>query len=69
MIKKHFSKTRARHLTSLLFFFITFNLFSSFNTYAVPAFARQTDMTCNSCHFQSFPALNSFGRVFRAGGY
>lgn len=69
MIKKHFSKTRTRHLTSLLFFFITFNLFSSFNTYAVPAFARQTDMTCNSCHFQSFPALNSFGRVFRAGGY
>ncbi|MDH5485280.1 MAG: hypothetical protein OEY43_08620 [Gammaproteobacteria bacterium] len=36
---------------------------------AVPAFARQTSMACSSCHFQSFPALNSFGRVFRAGGY
>lgn len=36
---------------------------------AVPAFARQTGMECNSCHFQNFPALNSFGRLFRAGGY
>ncbi|MCW8855570.1 MAG: hypothetical protein OQK72_12785 [Gammaproteobacteria bacterium] len=44
-------------------------LFISQSSYAVPAFARQTDMACNSCHFQSFPALNSFGRVFRAGGY
>jgi len=36
---------------------------------AVPAFARQTDMGCTSCHFQSYPALNTFGRIFRAGGY
>jgi len=36
---------------------------------AVPAFARQTDMPCTGCHYQSFPALNSFGRIFRAGGY
>lgn len=36
---------------------------------AVPAFARQTDMPCVSCHFQNFPALNAFGRIFRAGGY
>lgn len=36
---------------------------------AVPAFARQTDMPCTSCHFQNFPALNTFGRSFRAGGY
>lgn len=36
---------------------------------AVPAFARQTGMQCTSCHFQNFPALNSFGRTFRAKGY
>lgn len=36
---------------------------------AVPAFARQTGMACASCHYQNFPALNSFGRVFRSQGY
>jgi hypothetical protein len=37
---------------------------------AVPAFARQTGMACNSCHFQgSYPALNQFGRSFKAAGY
>lgn len=36
---------------------------------AVPAFARQMGMSCSSCHFQNFPALNNFGRVFRAQGF
>lgn len=36
---------------------------------AVPAFARQTGMACVSCHANNFPALNSFGRSFRAQGY
>ncbi len=36
---------------------------------AVPAFARQTNMPCTACHYQHFPALNSFGRAFRASGY
>jgi hypothetical protein len=36
---------------------------------AVPAFARQTGLACNSCHFQHFPTLNQFGRAFKAGGY
>ena len=36
---------------------------------AVPAFARQTDVPCAGCHFQNFPALNTFGRHFRANGY
>ncbi|MCW8956470.1 MAG: hypothetical protein OQL09_06275 [Gammaproteobacteria bacterium] len=56
-----------------LYLSITIILFTGLlftqTTQAVPAFARQTGMECNSCHFQSFPALNSFGRVFRAGGY
>ena len=36
---------------------------------ALPAFARQTGMECTACHQQHFPVLNSFGRVFKAGGY
>lgn len=36
---------------------------------AVPAFARQTGQACSTCHFQHYPALNAFGRAFKAGGY
>lgn len=36
---------------------------------AVPAFARQTGMACAACHFQTFPAINAFGRGFKASGY
>ena len=41
----------------------------STESHAIPAFARQIGMACNACHFQSFPALNSFGRAFKATGY
>ncbi len=36
---------------------------------AVPSFARQTGVACTACHWQSYPALNSFGRAFKASGY
>ncbi|KIM11389.1 MAG: hypothetical protein KU37_07135 [Sulfuricurvum sp. PC08-66] len=36
---------------------------------ATPAFARQTQMDCMSCHFQSIPKLNSFGRDFKLSGF
>jgi len=36
---------------------------------ALPAFARQTGNPCSACHFQHFPKLNAFGRVFKANGY
>jgi len=36
---------------------------------AIPAFARQTGAACLSCHFQTFPAINSFGRAFKIGGF
>ena len=36
---------------------------------AVPAFARQTGKACASCHFQHYPALNDYGRDFKASGY
>lgn len=35
---------------------------------AVPAFARQSGMTCAACH-TVFPELTPFGRQFKAGGY
>jgi len=56
-------------------FYLTFlvisltTLLTSNTAEAVPAFARQTGMPCMSCHFQNFPALNTFGRTFRAKGY
>ena len=40
------------------------------NVYAMPAFARQMGVSCNTCHSQNgYPALNSFGRNFKASGY
>ena len=45
------------------------SIFTATDAEAVPSFARQTGMTCLSCHFQAFPALNGMGRSFRAGGY
>jgi hypothetical protein len=36
---------------------------------AVPAYARQTGLSCSACHFQRFPLLNPFGRSFKANGY
>jgi len=36
---------------------------------ATPAFARQMDMDCMSCHYQNIPKLNSFGREFKLSGF
>jgi len=36
---------------------------------AIPAFARQTGFACNTCHYQHYPILNSFGRNFKANGF
>ena len=35
---------------------------------AVPSFARQTGLACDTCH-TSFPELTAFGRAFKLGGY
>lgn len=35
---------------------------------AIPSFARQTNLSCNSCH-TIFPELNAFGRLFKLNGY
>lgn len=52
-----------------LFFFFAATLYTAREASAIPAFARQTGMACNTCHFQHFPNLNAFGRAFKAGGY
>lgn len=49
--------------------FLALSLLLPCESSAVPAFSRQTGMACNSCHFQHFPTLNSFGRAFKSGGY
>jgi len=36
---------------------------------AIPAFARQTGAACLSCHFQTFPAVNAFGRSFKLNAF
>ena len=38
------------------------------NLYAIPAFARKYDKSCQTCHV-SEPKLNEFGERFRANGY
>ncbi|MDP4292152.1 MAG: hypothetical protein Q8908_13805 [Bacteroidota bacterium] len=43
-------------------------IFSSGRTNAVPSYARQTGMSCRSCHY-SFPELTAFGRQFKMNGY
>lgn len=56
-------------LASFFLFILTIPVVLPQSAYAVPAFARQTGMACSTCHFQHFPALNAFGRAFKAGGY
>jgi hypothetical protein len=60
-------KTASLYLASLSIILSTFLISSTAE--AVPSFSRQTGMPCMGCHYQSFPALNSFGRSFRADGY
>ena len=36
---------------------------------ATPAFARQMDTDCKSCHYQNIPKLNSFGKQFKLSGF
>lgn|SRR3989338_6499556 len=45
------------------------SFFMAKDAQAVPAFARQTGHACTTCHFNTFPSLNSFGRAFKSGGY
>ncbi|MCU7934193.1 MAG: hypothetical protein KZQ99_04845 [Candidatus Thiodiazotropha sp. (ex Dulcina madagascariensis)] len=57
------------HVNAMAMLLLAVSIILPEHATAVPAFARQTSMPCTACHFQHFPALNSFGRSFRAGGY
>jgi len=61
-------RTRLFVCVAALFLF-ALSLYTPKEASAVPAFARQTGLACNTCHYQHFPTLNSFGRAFKAGGY
>lgn len=55
--------------TSALVILLLATIFS-IDVYAIPNFARQTGMACNSCHVQSFgPGLTPVGRNFKLNGY
>lgn len=51
-----------------LFFTFIFLIVFTQSTKAVPSFARRYKLSCNTCH-TVFPALNEYGRLFRAKGY
>ncbi len=39
------------------------------SVHAIPNFSRQIGESCQKCHFQHYPALNSFGRSFKSSGF
>jgi hypothetical protein len=48
--------------------FTTITLLIPGKAFAIPSFARQTNLSCKSCH-TVFPELNAFGRIFKLNGY
>jgi hypothetical protein len=44
-------------------------LFFSRSADAIPVFARKYQTACQTCHWATFPALNSFGKAFKDNGY
>ncbi len=54
--------------TSACLFIILISTFYISPAQALPIFARQTQNACNMCHFQHFPKLKQFGRIFKANG-
>ena len=39
------------------------------NAEATPAFSRQINADCKTCHFQNMHALNKFGRAFKKNAF
>jgi len=60
---------RITKFTGMLFVAAIMTFAFSSESQAVPAFARQVGVSCTTCHFQHYPALNAFGRAFKASGY
>ena len=66
MLRSIFNKTWA--VTSVMLGGL---LFAAFDTQAMPSFARQTGMNCNSCHIgtDNVPNFTRTGRIFAMRGY
>ncbi len=70
--EEHFVKRKKNFLIKLLLLAcITLSWMVAFSTdsQAVPAFMRKYQTACTTCHWGTFPKLNSFGRQFRNNGY
>ncbi len=67
--KHHLNQTKNYYSPwiALLTGLIAFLLFPA-TASAIPAFARQYNLSCNTCH-AAFPKLNSFGKDFMAKNY
>jgi hypothetical protein len=59
---------RSRKIVLILLVMGTAIFFSARDCHAVPSFARQIGLTCNSCH-TIYPELTPYGRHFKIMGY
>jgi hypothetical protein len=57
-----------RNLALVLVLLLPASLFASRSAYAIPAFARKYQTSCQTCHVAP-PALTPFGEAFRQNGY
>jgi hypothetical protein len=55
-------------LTLMSIVIISATFFAPRNAYAIPAFARKYQTSCQTCHI-AIPALTPFGEAFRQNGY
>src|SRR5215831_13154818 len=62
-------KTFVRRFLFVLLFVVITLVCLSFPSEAVPAFARQLNVKCQTCHFPNPPRLNNVGLVFRRMGF
>lgn len=62
------NRSRLRYLFAMITTGLFLNTFIFEAAMAIPAFARDTKMTCSSCH-NAWPALNAFGHKYKENGY
>jgi hypothetical protein len=65
---KKMLKSKRNAIIMLWVFVGMFTFLQTHRAEAVPSFARQTGMSCNTCHI-AFPELTPFGRNFKLTGY
>jgi hypothetical protein len=65
-MRRELSGSKAGLIFSIIILVVTGLYTESAN--ALPPFARQTQNQCGMCHFQHFPKLRQFGRLFKASG-